>query len=128
MSTTQLIESDEAAQSGDLTSLLQRLANHLSKRGTKPTRAQTRVAAYYRSIGKPMPRDWRHVAKRYLAIEEVRFGHRLQVQWSLDPRTDAARLPPLLLQPLVENAVKHGVEPSSTGAQIRISKIGRAHV
>jgi two-component system sensor histidine kinase AlgZ len=49
-------------------------------------------------------------------IEEVRFGQRLQVQWSLDPRTDAARLPPLLLQPLVENAVKHGVEPSPAAA------------
>ena len=46
-------------------------------------------------------------------------GHRLQVQWSLDPRTDSARLPPLLLQPLLENAVHHGVEPSASGAQIR---------
>ena len=55
------------------------------------------------------------LAQRYLAIEEVRFGHRLQVQWSLDPRTDNARLPPLLLQALVENAVKHGVEPSARG-------------
>ena len=61
------------------------------------------------------------LAKRYLAIEEVRFGHRLQVQWSLDPRTDAARLPPLLLQPLVENAVKHGVEPSARGGKLRIA-------
>ena len=61
------------------------------------------------------------LARRYLGIEEVRFGKRLQVQWNLDPRTDGARLPPLLLQPLVENAVKHGVEPSASGAQIRIS-------
>ncbi len=60
------------------------------------------------------------LAQRYLAIEEVRFGHRLQVQWSLDPRTDAARLPPLLLQPLVENAVKHGVEPSPRGGKLRM--------
>ena len=60
------------------------------------------------------------LAKRYLAIEEVRFGHRLQVQWSLDPRTDAARLPPLLLQPLVENAVKHGVELSPRGGKLRV--------
>lgn len=60
------------------------------------------------------------LAQRYLAIEEVRFGHRLQVQWSLDPRTDAARLPPLLLQPLVENAVKHGVEPSPRGGKLRV--------
>ncbi|MBP3980487.1 MAG: histidine kinase [Gammaproteobacteria bacterium] len=60
------------------------------------------------------------LAQRYLAIEEVRFGQRLQVQWSLDPRTDNAHLPPLLLQPLVENAVKHGVEPSARGGKLRV--------
>jgi two-component system sensor histidine kinase AlgZ len=61
------------------------------------------------------------LAQRYLAIEEVRFGDRIQVEWVLDPDAMAAKLPPLLLQPLVENAVRHGVEPSATGAQIRIS-------
>ncbi|HRM00008.1 MAG TPA: histidine kinase [Acidovorax sp.] len=60
------------------------------------------------------------LARRYLAIEEVRFSKRLQVQWSLDERTNAARLPPLLLQPLVENAVKHGVEPSPRGGRLRV--------
>ena len=60
------------------------------------------------------------LAKRYLAIEEVRFGHRLQGQGSLDPRTEAARLPPRLLQPLVENAVKHGVELSPRGGKLRV--------
>ncbi len=61
------------------------------------------------------------LAQRYLAIEQVRFGERLQVEWSLDHKADKARLPPLLLQPLVENAVKHGVEPSATGALIKIT-------
>jgi len=61
------------------------------------------------------------LARRYLAIEKVRFGERLQLEWSLDPEADGARLPPLLLQPLVENAVRHGVEPSASGAQLRIS-------
>jgi two-component system sensor histidine kinase AlgZ len=51
----------------------------------------------------------------------VRFGERLQIEWSLDAKADGARLPPLLLQPLVENAVRHGVEPSASGAQLRIS-------
>ena len=61
------------------------------------------------------------LARRYLAIEAVRFGDRLQVEWALDASASEAKLPPLLLQPLVENAVRHGVEPSAVGAQIRIS-------
>ena len=61
------------------------------------------------------------LAQRYLAIETIRFGARLQISWHLDPQALQARLPPLLLQPLVENAIKHGVEPSATGAQIKIS-------
>jgi len=61
------------------------------------------------------------LAKAYLAIEQVRFGERLQLEWSLDASAASARLPPLLLQPLVENAVKHGVEPSATGAHLKVS-------
>ncbi len=61
------------------------------------------------------------LAQRYLAIEKLRFGERIQVEWSLDPDAASAKLPPLLLQPLVENAVKHGVEPCAQGAQIKIS-------
>lgn len=61
------------------------------------------------------------LAQRYLAIEQVRFGDRLRVEWTLDSQAEAARLPPLLLQPLVENAVHHGVEPSAEGAQITIT-------
>jgi two-component system sensor histidine kinase AlgZ len=68
------------------------------------------------------------LARRYMAIEQIRFGDRLQVQWSLDPGADAAKLPPLLLQPLVENAVRHGVEPSSQGAQIKITTERRGSV
>ena len=61
------------------------------------------------------------LARRYLDIEKVRFGDRLQVDWSIDMAANPARLPPLLLQPLVENAVRHGVEPSASGANLYIS-------
>ncbi len=63
------------------------------------------------------------LARRYLAIEQIRFGKRLQVQWqidSADARVGAARVPPLVLQPLVENAVRHGVEPSARGGRVRV--------
>lgn len=68
------------------------------------------------------------LAQRYLAIEAIRFGERLQINWNLDAHAMQARLPPLLLQPLVENAIKHGVEPSATGAQVKISTERRGGV
>jgi two-component system sensor histidine kinase AlgZ len=69
------------------------------------------------------------LAQRYLDIEQIRFGSRLTVTWELDAEAGTARVPPLLLQPLVENAVRHGVEPSPEGGVIRIRtkvKLGRA--
>jgi len=71
------------------------------------------------------------LAKRYLAIEQIRFGERLKVSWELDPDAGHARVPPLLLQPLVENAVRHGVEPANEGGVIRVRtriKLGAAVV
>lgn len=61
------------------------------------------------------------LARGYLEIEQLRFGDRLRLHWSLDGRADRALLPPLILQPLVENAVRHGVEPSVDGADVWVS-------
>jgi two-component system sensor histidine kinase AlgZ len=58
------------------------------------------------------------LAQRYLAIEQIRYGKRLQLSWDIDARVGAARVPPLVLQPLVENAVRHGVEPAVQGGRI----------
>ena len=69
------------------------------------------------------------LAQRYLDIEQIRFGSRLHVTWELDAQAASARVPPLILQPLVENAVRHGVEPSAEGGVIRVRtkvKLGRA--
>ena len=60
------------------------------------------------------------LARRYLAIEEVRFGSRLAVEWDIDPRVHPVRVPPLVLQPLVENAVRHGIEPATKGGRVAV--------
>jgi two-component system, LytTR family, sensor histidine kinase AlgZ len=61
------------------------------------------------------------LVRRYVAIEQIRFGARLRMEWDIDVAANSARLPPLLLQPLLENAVRHGVEPAPNGGWIRIS-------
>ncbi|WP_225861114.1 sensor histidine kinase [Ideonella benzenivorans] len=60
------------------------------------------------------------LSRRYLDIEQLRFGNRLRLEWDLDPQADDVRLPPLVLQPLIENAVRYGVEPSDRGGKIEI--------
>jgi Histidine kinase len=61
------------------------------------------------------------LADRYLSIEQVRFGDRLRVQREVDPGALRCQVPPLLIQPLIENAVKHGVADRVEGGTIRIT-------
>src|SRR5690348_11150923 len=51
------------------------------------------------------------VAKQYAGIESLRLGDRLKLEWWLDSVPAEARLPRLTLQPLIENAIYHGIEP-----------------
>jgi LytS/YehU family sensor histidine kinase len=60
------------------------------------------------------------LALRFLAIEQVRFGERLAVDRQVTPEAGACLLPPMLLQPLVENAVKHGIGNLTEGGEVRI--------
>jgi len=60
------------------------------------------------------------LAERYLAIEQVRFGPRVAVERRSDPEAERCLVPPLLVQPLVENAVKHGVAGRLEGGTVRI--------
>lgn len=58
---------------------------------------------------------------RYLAIEQLRLGERLQVERAVDDLPRDLEIPALLLQPLVENAVYHGIQPRRTGGTLRIA-------
>ncbi|MEQ1725641.1 MAG: histidine kinase [Sphingopyxis sp.] len=59
--------------------------------------------------------------KLYLEIEKMRFEDRLRVRFDIDPRVGGAGLPSLLLQPVIENAIKYAVTPSEEGADIVMS-------
>jgi two-component system LytT family sensor kinase len=61
------------------------------------------------------------IVESYLDIERARFEHRLRVTIDVAKAIRAARVPPLLLQPLVENAVKHGIAPLREGGEVVVS-------
>jgi Histidine kinase len=58
------------------------------------------------------------VTKEYLALEKVRFGPRLLVSFEIDPKTQEAMVPRFLLQPLVENAIRHGIAKRPDGGNL----------
>jgi two-component system sensor histidine kinase AlgZ len=58
--------------------------------------------------------------ERYAEIEQLRLGERLRITWELDAAPSDALLPPLVLQPLLENAVYHGVEPATEAGDVLV--------
>ena len=61
------------------------------------------------------------LVERYFAIERVRFGERLGVEQIIERGAEKCLVPPLLLQPLVENAVKHGIAERIEGGTVKIA-------
>ena len=62
-----------------------------------------------------------HLLERFLAIEKVRFGSRLEMRENIQAETKTALIPPLLLQPLIENAVTHGIANVLDGGVISLT-------
>ncbi|WP_418277480.1 sensor histidine kinase [Isoptericola jiangsuensis] len=58
--------------------------------------------------------------RTYVSLEQARFGDRLTVRYDIDPQVLTSRVPVLVIQPLVENAVKHGVADSVTGGTVHL--------
>ncbi|MBM3778129.1 MAG: sensor histidine kinase [Acidimicrobiia bacterium] len=67
------------------------------------------------------------LVRRYLDIERVRFGDRLGITVTLQPGVEAVRVPPLLLQPLAENAVRHGISTLVNGGDVSIAIARNGH-
>lgn len=61
------------------------------------------------------------LSRQYLRLEQLRLGERLQVTWHIEKMPHDALIPPLVLQPLLENAVYHGIEPSSQPGEICVN-------
>ncbi|QBM18309.1 hypothetical protein MARI_24490 [Marinobacter sp. JH2] len=74
----------------------------------------------------PLKREL-ELCKRYLAIETLRLGDRLTLEWQIQTGLEHQAIPPLTLQPLVENAIYHGIQPRATGGTVRIQAYAKGN-
>ncbi|HJW09480.1 MAG TPA: histidine kinase [Holophagaceae bacterium] len=84
------------------------------------------LSALYRALLEHGDRPWaplseeRALVERYLRLEALRLGSRLAVRWEWAPELDAVETPPFLVQPLVENALKHGIAKAEEGGVVEV--------
>ena len=63
----------------------------------------------------------REIINEYLTVQGIRFGEHLVVEWDWQNALEETQIPPILILPMVENAIKHGVWPNPEGGTIRLS-------
>jgi len=94
-----------------------------------PQKAQDMITRFAALLRYNLNRDRQHtvpfseeaeVVADYLALESVRFEGRLRVQVTVDPEVQTMRVPPMILQALVENALKHGIARRPEGGDVQI--------
>jgi two-component system LytT family sensor kinase len=83
---------------------------------TSLLRGVLRSEGEYTTLGREL-----EIVESYLEIEQARFEQRLRVRVAVPPHLRTLRVPPLVLQPIVENAVKHGIGPRADGGKVVVS-------
>jgi LytS/YehU family sensor histidine kinase len=135
-----LLESEATAREAQLQALRYQLQPHflfntlnaisslvISKQPERATEMIARLAALLRNtLSFPEAhlvtfREELAVTEEYLSIEQVRFGPRLAVSLSVSPEASEAQVPRFLLQPIVENAIRHGIARCPNGGEVSIT-------
>jgi LytS/YehU family sensor histidine kinase len=135
-----LLESEATAREAQLQALRYQLQPHflfntlnaisslvVSKQPERATEMIAKLAALLRNtlsfpeVHLVTFREELAVTEEYLSIEQVRFGPRLAVSLSVSPEASEAQVPRFLLQPIVENAIRHGIARCPTGGEVSIT-------
>ena len=137
-----LAQAEAAARAAQLTMLRYQLNPHFlfntlnALQGLVATGANTRASHMIAELGHflrySLQSDSLHsvsveqeieALQMYLSIEQARFGERLSVRVDLDPRVAQAQIPSMILQPVVENAIKYAIAPSESGGTLEINAL-----
>ncbi len=131
-------DAEKLAREAELSKLRQQLQPHFlfnslnsisALVGLQPTEARTMIhqlSDFLRGTLKRDEQQWISLTEElqhlqlYLSIEKVRFGHRLSTEISCDEHCNALQLPPMLLQPIVENAIKFGLYDTTEAVTITV--------
>lgn len=133
----QLLRQEEAELEARIQALQSRIRPHflfncmnsiVSLIGSDPVKAEHVVEdlsdLFRASLAEPGLVSVNHelgLCRRYINIEKLRLGDRLNMDWQVDDLPDTCTIPSLLLQPIIENAIYHGIQPRAAGGTVEIS-------